>query len=278
MIDDAGTRVGSGSALASPFVRIQMPSGRGTMSMIRWVNVARSAPTWSDTTSPLARSVGWTGATPIADPSPIAGAIEPPPMMIVWRPVNGTILPRISPNRTTTIRPISVASTIRRRAVIVPARIPILYSSRGGRPGGAGAVVGPADFDPLPTLGGWRAAGPTSIVGGGGTGLRPTRVGEPQPVVQPGDSGLWVVGGLLGVEGERRRGAHGLHGVARRERQADPHAENLAGTGGQVAVARLGTLGIAAEAGPVEGRRCEHARPVEQDAAVADAAVRALDG
>src|SRR4029079_7618005 len=78
-----------------------------------------------------------------------------------------------------------------------------------------------------------------------------------------------VVGRLLRVEGERRGRAHALERVPRGECEAHPEAQDLAGAGGEVAVAGLCALGVAADRGAVERRRGEDARPGEGSTAAA---------
>src|SRR6185503_1600457 len=226
----AGTRVGSGSAFASPFVRIQRPSPRSTMSTIRWVNVVRASPTWRDTTSPTVSCAASTGVMTTAAPTWIAGSIEAPPMTIDWRPVSGTSLPRATAPMTVRIRAIRAMSTIRRSPIVARARILIAVPPNRA------------------------AARPSRRAAAGGAAWK---------------SSLGVVGRLLRVEGERRGRAHALERVPRGEREAHPEAEDLAGAGGEGPVAGLCALGVAADRGAIERRCGEDARPGEGSTAAA---------
>src|SRR5262245_5987368 len=231
----AGTAVGSGCSFASPFVRMYTPSGRSRTSTIRWVYIARSSPARSETTSPARRSFAATGAMMTAEPRPIAGSIDLPPTMIVWRPVSGTTLPRMTPNRTRTIRPMRTASRSRRSVAVLLPRI--LMASSSSPENGPQAGCDPSRlrfrWSPAPSLGEGR--------------------GRVQPT-----SGLRVVDGLLGVERERRDGRDALQVRVGGERQRDPEAQRLAGRPGQRPVAELRALGVGAERGAVEGRPRGH--------------------
>src|SRR5262245_932317 len=227
----AGTGVGSGRAFASPFVWIQIPSECSSTDVIRWVNITRSSPARSETTSPTLRSVAGTGSTMIADPRPIAGAIDPPPTMIVWRPVSGTTLARMTPKRTTRIRAMRTASRNRRtKTVDLPRTLIALSSSSPGRTSGL----------------------PVRCRPGRRVWVRP----RPSRGTGPGAADCWlrVVDGLLGVEREDHVGRGALERRAGRQRQRDAEAERLGGGTGQGAVAEVRALGVRAERGAVERR------------------------
>src|SRR5712671_1591057 len=188
---------------------------------MRCVNSVFCGPALSDTMSPALSSPASTGLMITADPSGTAGSIDPPPMMIVWRPVRGTSLPSTTPPRTTTIRARSRASRTRR---MMPVARPRILSIA------------------WPSSASWIGAWPRPV----------TRDGS-RPAVLPGCD-LRVVCGLLGGERERRRGRDTLEGIAGRDREADPEAEDLAGPACQDPVAGLGTLCRVADGRSVERR------------------------